>query len=74
MDSGAYVPMTALKLTVLGCGSGGPRPGIAASGYLITAAGTSLVLDLGSGALSDLRVDGDPAVAIMFRDSAAVAT
>ena len=74
--------MTALKLTVLGCGSGGPRPGIAASGYLITAAGTSLVLglgsgalsDLGSGALSDLRVDGDPAVAIMFRDSAAVAT
>lgn len=74
MDSGAYVPMTALKLTVLGCGSGGPRPGIAASGYLITAAGMSLVLDLGSGALSDLRVDGDPAVAIMFRDSAAVAT
>ncbi|MCH8986047.1 MAG: hypothetical protein IIB04_05470 [Acidobacteria bacterium] len=74
MDSGAYVPMTALKLTVLGCGSGGPRPGIAASGYLITAAGTSLVLGLGSGALSDLRVDGDPAVAIMFRDSAAVAT
>ncbi|MCH7670223.1 MAG: hypothetical protein IIC71_13645 [Acidobacteria bacterium] len=66
--------MTALKLTVLGCGSGGPRPGIAASGYLITAAGTSLVLGLGSGALSDLRVDGDPAVAIMFRDSAAVAT
>ena len=74
MDSGAYVPMTALKLTVLGCGTGGPRPGIAASGYLITAAGTSLVLGLGSGALSDLRVDGDPAVAIMFRDSAAVAT
>ena len=74
MGSGAYVPMTALKLTVLGCGSGGPRPGIAASGYLITAAGMSLVLDLGSGALSDLRVDGDPAVAIMFRDSAAVAT
>ena len=62
--------MTALKLTVLGCGSGGPRPGIAASGYLITAEGASLVLDLGSGTLQPMfeLIGGAPdAVVITHR-------
>lgn len=44
-----------MKLTVLGCSGSLPGPDSAASGYLVTADGFHLVLDLGSGALSSLQ-------------------
>lgn len=62
--------MTAFSLNVLGCGSGGPRPGVGASGYLLTTDRTSLVLDLGSGTLQpmfDLLGGAPDAVVITHR-------
>lgn len=41
-------------MTVLGCSSGGPARGVGASGYLVTAESTSIVLDMGSGTLQPL--------------------
>ncbi|NOX22703.1 MAG: MBL fold metallo-hydrolase [Actinobacteria bacterium] len=54
MDSGPDVSMSDLTMTVLGCNSGGPTRGVGASGYLVTADTTSLVLDMGSGTLQPL--------------------
>lgn len=62
--------MTGFNLNVLGCGSGGPRPGVGASGYLVTTDRTSLVLDLGSGTLQrmfDLLGGAPDAVLITHR-------
>ncbi|ADB30938.1 beta-lactamase domain protein [Kribbella flavida DSM 17836] len=44
-----------MKLTVLGCSGSVPGPDSPASGYLVTADGFHLVLDLGSGALGALQ-------------------
>ncbi|HMD02896.1 MAG TPA: MBL fold metallo-hydrolase, partial [Candidatus Baltobacteraceae bacterium] len=44
-----------LRVTVLGSSSSIPRPGRACSSYLIEAPGSSLVADLGSGGLANLR-------------------
>lgn len=43
-----------MKLTILGMNGPFPAPGGATSGYLLTADGTALVLDLGSGCLANL--------------------
>jgi ribonuclease BN (tRNA processing enzyme) len=48
-------PDGALELTILGSSSSSPRPGRACSGYLVQGAGSSVLLDLGSGALANLR-------------------
>jgi ribonuclease BN (tRNA processing enzyme) len=44
-----------LNLTVLGCSGPVPRPGQACCGYLVEANGTRVLLDCGSGVLSNLR-------------------
>lgn len=44
-----------MKLITLGGSAGGPNPRDACSGYLIQDSGTSLLLDCGSGVLSQLR-------------------
>lgn len=44
-----------LSLTVLGCDGGFPGPGGAASGYLVSGAGTNLWVDAGSGTLANLQ-------------------
>ncbi len=44
-----------MKLTVLGCSGSVPGPDSPASGYLVSAGGFDLVLDLGSGALGALQ-------------------
>jgi ribonuclease BN (tRNA processing enzyme) len=62
--------MSDLTMTVLGCNSGGPTRGGGASGYLVTAESTSLVLDLGSGTLQrlfELIPDVPDAVVISHR-------
>jgi ribonuclease BN (tRNA processing enzyme) len=46
--------MSDLVMTVLGCSSGGPARGVGASGYLVAAESTSIVLDMGSGTLQPL--------------------
>ena len=43
-----------MKLTILGMNGPFPAPGGATSGYLLTADGTALALDLGSGCLANL--------------------
>lgn len=43
-----------MHLTILGCNGPFPAPGGANSGYLLTAGGAALALDLGSGTLSRL--------------------
>jgi ribonuclease BN (tRNA processing enzyme) len=48
-------------LTVLGCSGSGPGPASPASGYLVTAGDTHVVLDLGNGALGALHRHLDPA-------------
>ncbi|MGH9129348.1 MAG: MBL fold metallo-hydrolase [Acidimicrobiales bacterium] len=48
-----------LSLTVLGCDGGYPGPGGATSGYLVRAAGLSVVVDLGHGALANLQLHHD---------------
>lgn len=49
-----------MLLTVLGCSGSVPGPDSPASGYLVRAAGTSVVLDLGNGALGALQHHLDP--------------
>jgi ribonuclease BN (tRNA processing enzyme) len=50
----------ARSLTVLGCDGSWPGPGGAASGYLIAAGDTSLLLDAGPGTFSELQRHIDP--------------
>jgi ribonuclease BN (tRNA processing enzyme) len=49
-----------VRLTVLGCSGSGPGPSSPASGYLVTAGDTRLVLDLGNGAFGALLRHVDP--------------
>jgi ribonuclease BN (tRNA processing enzyme) len=49
-----------MQLTVLGCSGSGPGPGSPASGYLVEAGGSHLVLDLGNGAFGALQRHLDP--------------
>ena len=48
-------PTGRLSLTVLGCSGTYAGPGGACSGYLVRSASTTLVVDLGSGALANLQ-------------------
>ena len=47
-------------LTVLGCDGSWPGPGGAGSGYLVRAAGTSILLDTGPGTFAQLQQHTDP--------------
>jgi ribonuclease BN (tRNA processing enzyme) len=49
-----------VRLTVLGCSGSGPGPDSPASGYLLTAGGTRLLLDLGNGSFGALQRHLDP--------------
>jgi ribonuclease BN (tRNA processing enzyme) len=49
-----------MRLTVLGCSGSGPGPYSPASGYLVTAGGARLTLDLGNGTFSALQRGLDP--------------
>lgn len=49
-----------MRLTVLGCSGSGPGPTSPASGYLVSAGGTQLLLDLGNGAFGALQRHLDP--------------
>ena len=49
-----------MLLTVLGCSGSGPGPASPASGYLLTAGDTRLLLDLGNGAFGALQRHLDP--------------
>lgn len=49
-----------MRLTVLGCSGSGPGPDSPASGYLVEAGGTRLVLDLGNGTFGALQRHLDP--------------
>ena len=49
-----------MRLTVLGCSGSGPGPTSPASGYLITAGDTRLLLDLGNGSFGALQRHLDP--------------
>jgi ribonuclease BN (tRNA processing enzyme) len=49
-----------VRLTVLGCSGSGPGPTAPASGYLITAGDTRLLLDLGNGSFGVLQRHLDP--------------
>jgi ribonuclease BN (tRNA processing enzyme) len=49
-----------VRLTVLGCSGSGPGPTSPASGYLVTAGGIRLLLDLGNGAFGALLRHLDP--------------
>lgn len=49
-----------MRLTVLGCSGSGPGPTSPASGYLVSAGGTRLLLDLGNGAFGALLRHADP--------------
>ncbi|MEQ3554223.1 MBL fold metallo-hydrolase [Pseudonocardia nematodicida] len=49
-----------MRLIVLGCSGSGPGPGSPASGYLVEAGSTRLVLDLGNGTLGALQRHADP--------------
>ncbi|HET6950009.1 MAG TPA: MBL fold metallo-hydrolase [Acidimicrobiales bacterium] len=49
------VPPGGLSVTVLGCSGTYAGPGGACSGYLVRAAGTNVVVDLGSGTLANLQ-------------------
>lgn len=49
-----------MRLTVLGCSGSGPGPRSPASGYLVHAGGTRLLLDLGNGAFGALQRHLDP--------------
>jgi len=48
------------SLTVLGCDGSWPGPDGAGSGYLVQAAGTSILLDAGPGTFSQLQKRADP--------------
>jgi ribonuclease BN (tRNA processing enzyme) len=49
-----------VRLTVLGCSGSGPGPASPASGYLLTADSTRLLLDLGNGSFGALQRHLDP--------------
>lgn len=49
-----------MKLTILGCSGGGPGPDSPASGYLVEAGDTRIVLDLGNGTFGALQRVCDP--------------
>jgi ribonuclease BN (tRNA processing enzyme) len=49
-----------VRLTVLGCSGSGPGPGSPASGYLVVAGDTRIVLDLGNGSFGALQRHLDP--------------
>jgi ribonuclease BN (tRNA processing enzyme) len=49
-----------VRLTVLGCSGSGPGPTSPASGYLVSAGDTRLLLDLGNGAFGALQRHLDP--------------
>lgn len=49
-----------MRLTVLGCSGSGPGPHSPASGYLLTAGDSALVLDLGNGTFGALQRHLDP--------------
>lgn len=49
-----------MRLIVLGCSGSGPGPASPASGYLVQAGGTNLVLDLGNGTMGALQRHLDP--------------
>jgi ribonuclease BN (tRNA processing enzyme) len=49
-----------MRLIVLGCSGSGPGPGSPASGYLVEAGDTRIVLDLGNGTLGALQRHVDP--------------
>lgn len=49
-----------MRLTVLGCSGSGPSPGSPASGYLVDAGGTRLIMDLGNGTFGALQRHLDP--------------
>ncbi|MEV1296087.1 MBL fold metallo-hydrolase [Pseudonocardia sp. NPDC049635] len=49
-----------MRLIVLGCSGSGPGPESPASGYLVEAGGTRIVLDLGNGTLGALQRHLDP--------------
>jgi ribonuclease BN (tRNA processing enzyme) len=49
-----------VRLTVLGCSGSGPGPDSPASGYLLTAGDTRLLLDLGNGSFGALQRHLDP--------------
>jgi ribonuclease BN (tRNA processing enzyme) len=57
----------ALSLHVIGCSPAWPNPGEACSSYLVEAGGKRILLDLGTGALSELlQRDGKPVDAIVL--------
>lgn len=49
-----------MQLTVLGCSGSGPGPTSPASGYLVSAGGARLLLDLGNGTFGSLQRHLDP--------------
>lgn len=49
-----------MRLTVLGCSGSGPGPASPASGYLVAAGATRLLLDLGNGSFGALQRHLDP--------------
>jgi len=49
-----------MRLTVLGCSGSGPGPDSPASGYLVDAGGTRVVVDLGNGTVGALQRHLDP--------------
>ncbi len=48
-----------MKLTILGCSGSYPGPGSACSSYLVRGGGRNVVLDMGSGSLSNLQLHID---------------
>ena len=53
-QAAAYVCVVSMKITILGCSGGYPAPGGATTGYLIQIAGKNILIDCGSGVLSNL--------------------
>ncbi len=49
-----------MRLTVLGCSGSGPGPASPASGYLVTAGSTRVLVDLGNGSFGALQRHLDP--------------
>ena len=60
-DADGDDPPGQLRLTVLGCDGSWPGPGGAGSGYLVAAAGTTLLVDAGPGTFANLQRCIDPA-------------
>jgi ribonuclease BN (tRNA processing enzyme) len=54
-------PITERTLTILGCDGSYPGPGGAASGYLVRAGETAVLLDAGPGTFANLQAIADPA-------------